>query len=161
VEAHQDRGGHMHRAETDVTGPVAVAELGTEASLLKRFAEQRDEAAFSALVERYGPLVFGVCQRVLQHRQDAEDAFQATFLVLARKAGSIGKRECVGSWLYSVAYRIARQAKAKRARLPVNDINPPEIPAASNDSDIIWSDLRPFLDAEVSLLPARYREPFV
>src|ERR1700687_2122916 len=96
-----DRGGHMHRAEL-VTLPVAVNEPGAEASLLKRFADEQDEAAFAALVERYGPLVFGVCQRVLQHRQDAEDAFQATFLVLARKAGSIDRRECLGGWLYSV-----------------------------------------------------------
>src|SRR5260370_41363166 len=77
----------------------------SDAQLLERFVTRRDEAAFEVLVWRHGPTVLGVCRRVLQHEQDAEDAFQATFLVLARKAGSIGRRPALGSWLYRVAPR--------------------------------------------------------
>src|ERR1700687_4785819 len=83
----------------------------TDVELLERFVAHRDEAAFEVLVWRHGPLVLGVCRHVLRHEQDAEDAFQATFLVLVRKARSIGKREAVGSWLYRVAYRVALRAK--------------------------------------------------
>src|SRR5262245_54502335 len=87
----------------------------SDGHLLARFVAGRDEAAFAALLRRHGPMVLGVCRRVLQHTQDAEDAFQATFLLLARKAGSVVRREAVGSWLYRVAYRAALEARAMRA----------------------------------------------
>src|SRR5260370_22283604 len=77
----------------------------SDGQLLERFATRHEEAAFEALMKRHGAMVLGVCQRVLHHAQDAEDAFQATFLLLVRKAGSITKQESVGSWLYGVAYR--------------------------------------------------------
>src|SRR5438067_13163515 len=80
----------------------------TDRDLLKRFVDHRDEAAFATLVRRYGPLVFGVCRRVLHHRQGAEDAFQATFLVLLHKAGSIARPELLGNWLYGVSYYTAK-----------------------------------------------------
>ena len=86
-----------------------------DGELLDRFL-LGDEEAFAALVQRHGPVVLGVCQRLLADAHEAEDAFQATFLVLARKAGSIRKQSSVGSWLYGVAYRIAQKAKARAAR---------------------------------------------
>src|SRR5262249_13707415 len=89
-------------------GPAA----GTDGQLLERFLRQRDETAFAALVRRHGAMVLNVCRRLLHREHDAEDAFQATFLVLVRKAGSIDKHGSVGSWLYGVAYRIARKARA-------------------------------------------------
>src|SRR5437773_2658105 len=88
----------------------------TDAELLQRFTAHRDEAAFAALVRRYGPLVFGVCRRVLHHWQDAEDAFQATFLVLLHKARSIAQPRLLGNWLYGVAYYTAKNAKASALR---------------------------------------------
>src|SRR5437868_6056533 len=87
-----------------------------DAQLLERFAARRDEAAFAALVRRHGPMVLNVCRSVLHHEQDAEDAFQATFLVLARKADSIRQPEAVAGWLYEVAYHVAVKAQAAAAR---------------------------------------------
>jgi DNA-directed RNA polymerase specialized sigma24 family protein len=93
----------------------------TDGQLLECYVSRRDEAAFEALVRRHGPMVFGVCRRVLHHHQDSKDAFQATFLVLARKAASVAPPETVGNWLYGVAYRTALNAKraAKRRRREV------------------------------------------
>src|SRR5438132_12714784 len=88
----------------------------TDAELLDQFLVRRDEAAFAALVRRHGPMVLGVCRRLLRHHQDAEDAFQATFLVLVRKAASVVPREQVGNWLYGVAYRTALEARALAIR---------------------------------------------
>src|SRR5947209_1903847 len=84
--------------------------------LLDRFAQHRDEAAFAALLRRHGPMVLGVCRSVLHDLHDAEDAFQAAFLVLAQKAGSIQRREAVSGWLYRVAHRAAVRARANAAR---------------------------------------------
>jgi DNA-directed RNA polymerase specialized sigma24 family protein len=79
----------------------------TDGQLLARFSAVRDEASFAALVKRHGPMVLGACRRVLRHEQDAKDAFQATFLVLARKAGSLNNGEALGCWLFGVAHRTA------------------------------------------------------
>src|SRR6516225_6420449 len=95
-----------------LTPPEGVS---TDGQLLARFVATRDEASFAALVRRHGPMVLGVCRRLLRHAQDAEDCFQATFLVLARKASSV-RREAVGSWLYAVAYRTSLEARAIIAR---------------------------------------------
>src|SRR5689334_1777902 len=94
----------------------SLAGVVTDAELLERFLENRDEASFELLMWRHGPMVYGVCRRVLHHTQDAEDAFQAAFLMLARKADSIGKRESISGWLYTVAFRIALRAKARAGR---------------------------------------------
>ena len=146
-------------------GPkVTVTGMGeepTDGVLLERVATRSEEAAFAALVRRYGPLVLAVCRRVLGHEQDAEDAFQATFLVLFRKAGSIGKRESVGSWLYSVAYRTARKASGKRARRQVRETELADVAAAEATPEWLARDVRAVLDEEVNRLPAKYRLPFV
>src|SRR5437016_2262593 len=93
----------------------AVAEA-SDAELLERFTARHEEAAFAGLLRRHGPMVWAVSRRVLPAVQDAEDIFQASFLLLARKAGSIRKRESVGSWLQGVAHRLALKAKAQRVR---------------------------------------------
>src|SRR5690349_15437668 len=84
-----------------------VLDCAPDEELLKQFVARRDEAAFAVLVRRHGPMVWGVCRRALVHRQDAEDAFQATFLVLVRKAGSIGRPKLLANWLFGVARRAA------------------------------------------------------
>src|SRR5262245_19757139 len=88
----------------------------SDGQLLDGFVTRRDESAFAALVRRHGPMVLGVCRRIVGHCQDAEDAFQATFLVLLRKAASIRPRDLVGPWLYGVACRTALDARARALR---------------------------------------------
>jgi RNA polymerase sigma factor (sigma-70 family) len=133
----------------------------TDAQLLESFVARRDEAAFEVLVWRHGPKVLGVCRRVLRHAQDAEDAFQATFLVLVRKASSVGSGRAVGSWLYRVAYRVALRAR-ERARKRAAGATPVEdVAVAERAPDLVWGDLRPVLDEEVNRLPEKYRAPFV
>jgi RNA polymerase sigma factor (sigma-70 family) len=133
----------------------------TDGQLLERFVRGRDEAAFEALLRRHGPMVWSVCRRLLRHEQDAEDTFQAAFLILARKARSIGKREAVGSWLYRVAYRTALRARARAAERAAREQPVVDLPAAEAVPDLIWRDLRPVLDEEVNRLPERYRSAFV
>ena len=142
---------------------AAAGEAGgqTDARLLERFAGQGDEAAFALLVGRHGPLVLGVCRRLLRQEQDAEDAFQATFLVLARKAASIRKGESVASWLYGVALRVARKARATAGRRQAREAPLREVPAAEATPAWVGRELRVVLDEEVARLPARYRLPFV
>ena len=111
--------------------------------LLERFLSRRDEDAFAALVRRHGPLVLGVCRRVLRQDQDAEDAFQAVFLVLARKAGSIRKHESVGSWLYEVAYRIAVKARAGAAQRRAYERQAAEMPRAETSLNEARRELGP------------------
>jgi RNA polymerase sigma factor (sigma-70 family) len=129
--------------------------------LLEEFIARQDEAAFEAIVRRHGPMVLGVCRRVLGHRQDAEDAFQATFVVLARKASSIRKRDDLGNWLYGVAYRTALDARRARMRRRAKERQVEEMPHPSVEGDEHWHDLRPVLDQELSRLPDKYRVPVV
>ncbi|HEV3079397.1 MAG TPA: sigma-70 family RNA polymerase sigma factor [Gemmataceae bacterium] len=129
-----------------------------DGQLLDHFLAHRDETAFEALVRRHGPMVMGVCRRVLRNSHDAEDAFQATFLVLVRKAASVVPREMVGNWLYGVAYRTALGAKTACARRRAKEREMPRREALDED---IWSKLRPLLDHELSHLPDKYRVPIV
>src|SRR5262245_40943116 len=129
----------------------------TDGELLGRFVAVRDEAAFEALVHRHGPMVLGVCRRLLGNGHDAEDVFQATFLILARKAMTVVKRDSVGSWLYAVAQRTAREARTVLARRRARERQMDEMPhpevAPAEPQD--W---RPILDREVAHLPQKYRE---
>src|SRR5262249_51210695 len=119
---------HLH---TLVNGPGG--EEFSDGQLLRRFAAGREEAAFQALVRRHGPLVLGVCRRLLHHPPDVEDAFQAAFLILARKADSIRKQNSVGSWLYGVAYRVADRARKTLARRRTHERGETDmLPAASH-----------------------------
>jgi RNA polymerase sigma factor (sigma-70 family) len=132
-----------------------------DGQLLARFAGERDEAAFAALVRRHGPMVFAVCRRVLREGHAAEDAFQATFLVLARKAARLREPDALAPWLYGVAYRTAVRARTEAARRRQRERRASVSEAVAPAEDAIWRDLRPLLDAEVNRLPARYREPVV
>src|SRR5438445_1436543 len=120
---------------------VAPAQELPDEILLERFVTLGDEAAFAALVRRYGRLVLSVCRRVLRHEEDAEDAFQAAFLVLVRKARSIDKREAVGSWLYGVAFRVAVKARRMAQRRAVQVSSLPDVPAAQKEEPD-WHDVR-------------------
>jgi RNA polymerase sigma factor (sigma-70 family) len=131
-----------------------------DGELLGRFAEGHDEAAFTVLVERHGPMVLGVCRRVLGHAQDAEDACQATFLVLVRKAHSVRKRTSVANWLYGVAYRTARKLKGRRARARAAEL-PAVSVAGAAEAEVSWREVRAVLDEELQRLPEKYRGPLV
>jgi RNA polymerase sigma factor (sigma-70 family) len=137
-----------------------TAEL-SDAQLLQRFTTEHDEAAFAALMARHGPAVLRVCRRILNDTHDAEDAFQAAFLVLARLAGSIRKPEAVGSWLYGVAHRIAVKSSRAAARRRQRERQIAEMPARDLSSEMALRDLQTVLDEEVNRLPDRYRAPFV
>jgi len=138
-----------------------LAAVCTDAVLLENFVDQRDEAAFEALVHRHGPMVLGLCRRMLRNSHDAEDAFQATFLVLVHKAGSVRKRASLGHWLYGVAYRTALQARTERARRRMHERKGATMPIANPAPDIFWQELRSVLDEEVSRLPEKYRAPVI
>src|SRR6266849_903286 len=131
----------------------------TDRQLLEDFTGRRDEAAFAALVARHGPMVLRVCRRVLNHEQDAEDAFQATFLVLARNTGSIRKREALAQWLHGVAYRTAMQAKRSAARRR-NHQAQLRTQAPRTESSPTWDDVQSVLDEEIQRLPGAFRAAF-
>src|SRR5438067_497184 len=127
----------------------------SDAELLAAFCTQRSEIAFAELLRRHGPMVFGVCRRILGHRHDAEDAFQAVFLVLARRARTIHPPALVGNWLYGVAVRTALKARmlaAKRKRRLMSAARPEAIDDHADDSD-----LRRVIDEELAQLAEKYR----
>ena len=141
----------------------AASHLSDE-ELLGRFVARRDEAAeaaFAALVERYGPMVLGVCRRVLGDRHEAEDAFQATFLVLARKAGSIARRAQLANWLFGVACRTALDARARALRRKAREQRVHAMTRSqtrpAEDGEPVLDELRAILDEELARLPERYR----
>ncbi|MBY0397513.1 MAG: RNA polymerase subunit sigma-70, partial [Thermoleophilia bacterium] len=127
----------------------------SEGQLLDRFVRRGDPVAFEAIVARHGPMVLGVCRRFLRDPNDVDDAFQATFLVLVRKAGSLRRRELLGNWLYGVALRVAKRARAAASARPEPDgfeaLVAPEAPEAMD----------PAVFEEVGHLPDKYRAPVV
>jgi RNA polymerase sigma factor (sigma-70 family) len=129
--------------------------------LLERFVADHDEVAFTALVERHGGLVLGVCRRILRNEHDAEDACQATFLVLTRKAGTIRKGDSLASWLYGVAGRIARKLQAEAQRRSSDDVLAAEVAGPDTTGEITWREGLAVLDEELRRLPGSYRSALV
>jgi RNA polymerase sigma factor (sigma-70 family) len=151
-----------NRVLTYLRRAVFLNERGmTDAELLERFLARREEVAFEALLRRHGPMVLGVCRRVLTDPQDAEDAFQATFLVLVRRAASIVPRSRLAPWLYGVARRTALKARSsaarrRRAELEAGRARPLTAPTSRAEADLRW-----LLDEEISRLAEKYRSPLV
>ncbi len=147
---------------------VRVEDLSDE-DLLETFLKGEgfeSQEAFRRLVGRHGPMVLGVCRHVLNHETDAEDAFQATFLTLARKVVSIRNRSALPGWLNEVAHRIACTVRAKKVRRTVLErqsmvMSPPAIKNDDPQETAIWSDLRPFLHEEVNRLPTKFGVPII
>ncbi|HEV8059750.1 MAG TPA: RNA polymerase sigma factor, partial [Gemmataceae bacterium] len=133
----------------------------SDAQLLESFITHQDESAFEALVTRHGPLVLSVCRRVLKNLHDAEDAFQATFLVLVRKAASLGKRELLANWLYGVAYRTAMKARVTTNRKRAKERPVAELPQREAAAEEMPEELLGWLDKELIRLPDKYRLPVV
>jgi RNA polymerase sigma factor (sigma-70 family) len=147
---------HLRRAA------LAKADDLSDAQLFAAFVARQDEAAFAALVRRHGPTVLGVCRRVVGDVHLAEDAFQATFLVLARRAATVRPRD-LGAWLYGVAYRTALKARgaAARRRAREHQVEAMPHPTVSPAPADAWADLQPVLDEELARLPDKYRGPLV
>jgi RNA polymerase sigma factor (sigma-70 family) len=136
-----------------------------DAPLLERFVHEGDEDAFACLVQRYGRMVLAVCRRVLRHQQDAEDAAQDAFLLLARKGASIRAGESVRGWLYTAAYRLSLRARAKSARRAHDRMLPEDIaddePGGAPADRLAWRELCQWLDAKLSQIPEKYRTAFI
>ena len=132
-----------------------------DVQLLDRYVGENDEGAFETLVTRHGPMVWGVCKRVLGNHQDAEDAFQATFLILARRAPSIRPREMLGNWLYGVAYRTASKARSTRFKRNARETTVNELPEPIVGARNVHDDLGDRLDHELTRLPEKYRVPII
>src|SRR5262249_6375527 len=133
----------------------------SDSHLLRRFVGGREEDAFAALLLRHGSLVFEVCRQVLRDGHDAEDAFQATFLVLARKAATVRRHESLAAWLHRVALNIARTAKASAAQRRDHERQAGLMPRTTPVDDVAPRDWEPLLHEEVDRLPEKYRVPVV
>jgi RNA polymerase sigma factor (sigma-70 family) len=146
-----------------IQGLASASQLAaaSDGELVARFAAGGEEAAFAALLRRHGPLVLAVCRHILGQEQDAEDAFQATFLLLARKAGSIRKKASVASWLHGVAYRLSVRTKAQRARWQANERRAASMRKTGPDLEAALREVQAALDGALEALPERYRAALV
>jgi RNA polymerase sigma factor (sigma-70 family) len=133
----------------------------SDEQLLHAFLANGDENAFAALVRRHGPMVLHLCRRVLGHEQDAEDAFQATFLVLSRQASKLRKKASLASWLHGIAYRISLKAKQAAARRRKHEGRASPRSSAEPSAELLWHEVRALLDDEIGRLPEKYRSVFV
>ncbi|MDR3635898.1 MAG: sigma-70 family RNA polymerase sigma factor [Isosphaeraceae bacterium] len=133
----------------------------SDGQLLEWFLTRQEDAAFAELVRRHGPMVMGVCRRALGNHHDAEDAFQATFLVLARNGQTVRPPERLAHWLHGVAWRITRKARATAGKRRAREKLVPEVPEPSAPAADVWDDLARVLDQELGRLPDRYRAPIV
>jgi RNA polymerase sigma factor (sigma-70 family) len=133
----------------------------SDGELLHAFATRHDEVSFAALVQRHGELVLNVCRYVLGHEQDAEDAFQATFLVLAKKAGSVRDAASLAGFLHGVAYRLSWKAKRDAARRRKHETQAARTPRRQGTEELVWRDVQMLVEKEIALLPEKYRTPFV
>ncbi|HEY7309652.1 MAG TPA: sigma-70 family RNA polymerase sigma factor [Gemmataceae bacterium] len=133
----------------------------SDGQLLERYLHHREDAAFAALVRRHGPMVMNVCRRVLGNHHDAEDAFQASFLVLVRKAAAVVPRERVANFLYGVAHTTALRARGLIAKRRAREKQVAEMPEPEARPQELWDDLPPLLDRELSRLPDKYRIPII
>jgi RNA polymerase sigma factor (sigma-70 family) len=133
----------------------------SDAELLERFRGRREETAFALLLQRHGPMVLGVCGRILGNLHDAEDAFQATFLVLARNAPAVRQSQSLASWLYGVAQRVATKARKQAASRRRREQQVAAMAPTEAIDEPTWQELRPILDEELAALPERYRAPLV
>jgi RNA polymerase sigma factor (sigma-70 family) len=149
----------VHLLKTHFEGQESA--VLSDENLLERFAVYCDERAFEALLDRHGPMVWGVCRRVLKRVQDIEDAFQATFLVLVRKARSIRRRPSAGSWLHSVAYRIALEARAHSERESTRERKDSMRTGTDASDGASFHEVQAILDEEITSLPERLRAPLL
>lgn len=138
----------------------SIASL-SDGELLERYVTSRDHAAFEVIVMRHGPMVLGVCRRTLHDGHDAEDAFQATFMVLARKAASVVPREMVANWLYGVAYHNSLKSRAMMTRLRAREKQIGAMPESEAARQTPRDEWQPILDEELNRLPNKYRAPIV
>jgi RNA polymerase sigma factor (sigma-70 family) len=145
---------HLRHAAEPAAGP-------TDRHLLERFLARRDQAAFTALVRRHGPRVLAACRRVLTDSADADDAFQATFLVLVRRAGSVRWQSSVGNWLTAVAHRLAVRARADASRRRDRERRAADRTTAAGPPDLSWREACDLLHRELDRLPDRFRRPLL
>ncbi|MBN9118991.1 MAG: sigma-70 family RNA polymerase sigma factor [Planctomycetes bacterium] len=146
-----------------VDRPAAETDELSDRELLRRFRAGHDETAFAAIIRRHGSMVLRVCQRVLDRREDAEDAFQATFLVLAKKAASVAWRDSIGTWLHAAAHRLAREVRRSGARRQVRETRR-AVPAQGEGdalAEVTSRELLTILDEELAGLPEEYRGPLL
>jgi len=155
--------GHAVHSDLQESGSAGQADNHetSDADLLERFSVRRDETAFATLVNRHGPMVQGVCRRILGDAHAAEDVFQAVFLVLVRKAATIRRPELLANWLYGVAFRIARKARIKAIRNEARERWAEKMPTREQFLDLEWGELKQVLDEEMNQLPEKYRAPLV